>query len=296
VVFGLDETTVPSVRTNLFDSKTQALRSVLFSYAQTATQGFQKIFDGKKVFDNPKHSEDIRKLVDYLSDEGDIVLDFFTGSGSTAHAVMLTNGRREYILVQFPEAISAKKSTGKRALELGLKKVSDITIERNKRVIAKVQEEAEGLLPNDPQREFVDSLGFKVNRLAKSNFPRVEFAPDPEKRDGEHRTAQTIHPGEGNDLSYAVGARHGSERSAAQKRLHARLHAHAPPRVQEERSLPRQRRAQGKPPLPRPKPRRCDRGHFKTHPEHFFICLELALDTTKKWNLKHHPGDKLKAF
>ena len=44
------------------------------------------------------------------------------------------------------------------------------------------------------------------------------------------------------------------------------------------------------------KPRRCDRGHFKTHPEHFFICLELALDTTKKWNLKHHPGDKLKAF
>jgi adenine-specific DNA-methyltransferase len=36
--------------------------------------------------------------------------------------------------------------------------------------------------------------------------------------------------------------------------------------------------------------------HFKTHTEHFFICLELALDTTKKWNLKHHLGDKLKAF
>jgi adenine-specific DNA-methyltransferase len=36
--------------------------------------------------------------------------------------------------------------------------------------------------------------------------------------------------------------------------------------------------------------------HFKTHSEHFFICLELALDTTKKWNLKHHLGDKLKAF
>eukprot|EP01041_Mallomonas_annulata_P027635 gene27635-49293_t len=35
---------------------------------------------------------------------------------------------------------------------------------------------------------------------------------------------------------------------------------------------------------------------FKTHPEHFFICLELALDTTKKWNLKHHLGDKLKAL
>lgn len=36
--------------------------------------------------------------------------------------------------------------------------------------------------------------------------------------------------------------------------------------------------------------------HFKTHREHFFICLELALDTTKKWNLRHWLGDKLKAF
>ena len=36
--------------------------------------------------------------------------------------------------------------------------------------------------------------------------------------------------------------------------------------------------------------------HFKTHKEHFFICLQLALDTTKKWNLKHHLGEKLKAF
>ncbi len=36
--------------------------------------------------------------------------------------------------------------------------------------------------------------------------------------------------------------------------------------------------------------------YFKTHIEHFFICLELALDTNKKWNLKHHLGDKLKAF
>ena len=119
IVFGPDETTIPSIRTNLFDSRTQALRSVLFSYAQTATQEFQKIFDGKKVFDNPKHYDDIRKLVDYLSDEGDIILDFFAGSGTTAHAVMLANSRREFILVQFPEAISDKKSTGKRAWELG---------------------------------------------------------------------------------------------------------------------------------------------------------------------------------
>ncbi|MDD4060805.1 MAG: DNA methyltransferase, partial [Kiritimatiellae bacterium] len=186
IVFGDDESTVPSVRMNLFDSKTQAMRSVLFSYAQTATQEFQKIFDGKKVFDNPKHFEDIRKLIEYLSDEDDIVLDFFAGSGSTAHAALLANGTRKFILVQFPEAISDKKSTGKRAIELGLKKVSDITIERVKRVIQKFQKEAEGLLPGDAQRQFADSLGFKVYRLEKSAFPRVEFTPDPEKAEDEN--------------------------------------------------------------------------------------------------------------
>jgi adenine-specific DNA-methyltransferase len=36
--------------------------------------------------------------------------------------------------------------------------------------------------------------------------------------------------------------------------------------------------------------------HFRTHKDQFFICLELALDTTKKWNLKHHLGEKLKAI
>jgi adenine-specific DNA-methyltransferase len=56
IVFGPDESTVPSVRTNLFDSKTQAMRSVLFSYAQTATQEFQKLFDGKKPLTIPSTS------------------------------------------------------------------------------------------------------------------------------------------------------------------------------------------------------------------------------------------------
>ena len=297
VVFGPDEMTVPSIRTNLFDSKTQALRSVLFSYAQTATQEFQKIFGGKKVFDNPKHFEDIRKLVDYLSDEGDIVLDFFAGSGSTAHAVMLANGRREFILVQYPEAISDKKATGKRALELGLKKVSDITIDRNKRVIAKFQKEAEGLLPNDAQREFADSLGFKVFKLAKSNFPRVEFAPDPDKTEEENieLLRQYIRDKEatfhiqweretvldevllknGFMLDYTLTPRPEFKKNE----VFLTKDAHKESLICLDATIA---------------PETVD--HFKNNKVHFFICLELALDTTKKWNLKHHLGDKLKAF
>lgn len=297
IVFGPDETTVPSVRTNLFDSKTQALKSVLFSYAQTATQEFQKIFDGKKVFDNPKHFEDIRKLVEYLSDEGDIVLDFFAGSGSTGHAVMLANGRRDFILVQFPEAISDKRATGKRAIELGLKKVSDITIERNRRVIARFQKDAEALLLNDPQREFAEGLGFKVFKLAKSNFPRVEFVPDPEKTETENveLLKQYIREKEvsfhfqweretvvdevllknGFMLDYTLTAQPEFKKNEVflAKDAYKESLICLDPTIEAETV-----------------------DHFRGHPERFFICLELALDTTKKWNLRHHLGEKLKAF
>lgn len=297
IVFGPDETTVPSVRTNLFDSKTQALRSVLFSYAQTATQEFQKIFDGKKVFDNPKHFEDIRKLIDYLSEEGDIVLDFFAGSGSTAHAAMLANGRREFILVQYPEAISDKKPTGKRALELGLKKVSAITIERNRRVIAKLQNEAEGLLPGHPQREFAKNLGFKVFRLAKSNFPRVEFVPDPERTEAEnvqllkryiHSKESTFHiQWERETIFTEVLLKNGfmldynltQQPEFKHNEIFLAKDAHKESLICLDTTLATETVDQ-----------------FKAHPEQFFICLELALDTTKKWNLKHHLGDKLRAF
>ncbi|MEI6606327.1 MAG: site-specific DNA-methyltransferase [Verrucomicrobiota bacterium] len=297
IVFGKDETTVPSIRTNLFDSKTQALRSVLFSYAQTATHEFQKIFGGKKVFDNPKHFEDIRKLVDYLSDEGDIILDFFAGSGSSAHATMLANGRREFILVQYPEAISDKNATGKRAIELGLRKVSDITIERTKRIIEKFRKDAEGLLPNDSQRQFADGLGFKVFKLAKSNFPRVEFAPDPDKTEEENIEAlkryivvkeKTFHmQWEREDVMAEVLLKNGFMldynltpcQEFKKNAVFLAKDAHKESLVCLDTAIA---------------PETVD--HFKKHAGRFFICLELALDTNKKWNLKHHLGDKLKAI
>jgi len=297
IVFGPNETTVPSVRTNLFDSKTQAMRSVLFSYAQTATQEFQKIFGGKKVFDNPKHFEDIRKLVEYLSDEGDIVLDFFAGSGSTAHAVMLANGCRDFILVQFPEAISDKKSTGKRALELGMKKVSDITVERVKRVIQKIQKDVENLLPGDAQRKFADSLGFKVYTLAKSAFPRVEFAPDPDKTEAENVELLKQYIRE-KEVSFHIQFEKEKVRDEVLLKQGFMLDYSLTPQsefTQNEVFLARDAFKESLLCLDALiSPQTVD--HFATHKERFFICLELALDTTKKWNLKQHLGDKLKAI
>ena len=110
IVFGADETTIPGVRTTLFESDDQVMRSVIFSYAQKASQDFAKLFDGKKVFDNPKSYVDLERLVDYLSKPGELVLDFFAGSGTTGHAVMLANRSakqlRRFITVQLPEQLN----------------------------------------------------------------------------------------------------------------------------------------------------------------------------------------------
>lgn len=135
VVFGKDETTVPRVRMNLFEADKEVMRSVHFSYAQTATNEFTKIFDGKRVFENPKPIGDIKKLIDYVTakDDADIILDFFSGSATTAHAVMKLNaedgGNRRFILVQLPELCNEKSE----AYKAGYRNICEIGKERIRR-------------------------------------------------------------------------------------------------------------------------------------------------------------------
>lgn len=289
ITFGPDETTIPSIRTNLFDSKTQAMRSVDFSYAQTASQKFQKIFDGVKPFDNPKHFEDLRNLINYLTEDGDIVLDFFAGSGTTAHGVMLANGRREFILVQFPERITEKKKTGKRAIELGFKKISDITIDRVKRVIERLNAEEGGLLAQE-------SIGFKVYKLEKSNFPRVDFAPNPDKTEAENvellkayirdKENSFLRTWDRDCIVDEVLLKNGFmfdySLTPAPEFTHNRIDiardAHRTALLCLDASIV---------------PETVDA--FRGDIDRIFICLEAALSTTSKWNLKHHLGDRLRS-
>ena len=202
-------------------------------------------------------------------------------------------GKRQFVLVQLPELTAADSP----AFKAGYKKISDITIERSKRVIARFQKEAKGLLPNDPQRQFADSLGFKVYKLAKSAFPRVEFAPDPDKTEAENiellkryirEKEATFHIQwdketvldevllkNGFMLEYALMRRP----EFTKNEVFLAKDAHKESLVCLDSSIA---------------PETVD--HFKTHPDHFFICLELAHDTTRKWNQKHHLGEKLKAI
>jgi adenine-specific DNA-methyltransferase len=172
VVFGPDEITVPSVRRNLFEADEQVMRSVVFSYAQKASQDFSKIFDGKKIFDNPKSFVDLERLASYLSGPGDIVLDFFAGSGTTGHGVFLANrgltNPRRFICVQLPEPVDQTTDSGKNAFDLGLRTISDICKERIRRVAAALDEEEAGTLDLEGNKK--QNRGFRVFRLAESNF------------------------------------------------------------------------------------------------------------------------------
>lgn len=104
IAFGEDENKVPSVITYLFESDEQVMPSVHYSYAQTAAQEFESLF-GYKAFDNPKPWRDIKRLLRYVGTKTDIILDYFAGSGTTAHAVIDMNrdeegSQRKFILIE----------------------------------------------------------------------------------------------------------------------------------------------------------------------------------------------------
>ena len=164
VVFGKDETTTPKIRTNLFEQDKEVMRSVCFSYAQTATQEFNKLFDNVRIFENPKNPNDIKKLVEYVTvkNDNEIVLDFFSGSATTAHAVMQLNaedgGNRRFILVQLPE-VCAETSEAAKA---GYANICEIGKERIRRAGAQIA---------------AGDTGFRVFKLDTSNLKTWDAAP-----------------------------------------------------------------------------------------------------------------------
>ena len=296
ILFGDDETQIIQIKEYLEDYVGK-LASVITLDSRVGSNELTNIFGVQKIFTNPKPTELLKQFYKFVLDKNDLILDFFGGSGSTAQAVIELNkadgGKRQFIVVQLPELTA----TDSPAYQAGFKKISDITIKRNELVIAKIQKEAELMLPNDPQRQFADGLGFKVFKLAKSNFPRVEFAPDPDKTEAENieLLKQYIRDKEasfhrqweretvldevllknGFMLDYTLTPRP----EFPNNEVFLAKDTHKESLICLDANIA---------------PETVD--HFKTHTEPFFICLELSLDTTKKWNLKHHLGDKLKAF
>ncbi|MBW1616658.1 MAG: site-specific DNA-methyltransferase [Deltaproteobacteria bacterium] len=143
--------------------------------------GNKEIYDifNIKIFSFPKPLSLIKYLIKIVNGKDSIILDFFAGSGTTAQAVMELNkedgGDRRFILVQLPELTGEKTE----AYKAGYKKISDITIERCKKVIER-DEKKKSLIKDN------NKTGFKVYKLSKSNFPRVYFTPNPKKTEAEN--------------------------------------------------------------------------------------------------------------
>jgi adenine-specific DNA-methyltransferase len=122
------------------------------------------------LFDNPKPVELISQLIEYSQsgEKDDIILDFFAGSGTTAHAVMESNkkdkGKRSFICIQLPELIDEKSP----ALAAGYKTIADLSKERIRRAGKKIEEEQNDQLDFNSEGKL--DLGFKVFKLSSSNF------------------------------------------------------------------------------------------------------------------------------
>ena len=128
-----------------------------------------KKLDLRKVYSYPKPTKLIKYLLEVSSKTNDIVLDFFSGSATTAHAVLDLNkedgGNRKFIMVQLPEKCDEKSE----AFKAGYETIAEIGKERIRRVIKKIKADPQTKLDIDGTDGKPD-LGFKVFKLQKSNF------------------------------------------------------------------------------------------------------------------------------
>jgi len=174
--FGSDGNNVPAMKRFLSElRKTGVTPMTIWKYgevghSQGATQALAEMFDGKKYFDYPKPVDLIKRCISLYSSPDSLILDFFSGSATTAHAVMQLNaedgGKRKYICVQLPE----KTPEGSEARKAGYDTICEIGKERIRRAGKKIKEEA-GLMGQD-----LDT-GFRVLRTDSSNMEDVYFEP-----------------------------------------------------------------------------------------------------------------------
>ena len=144
---------------------------------KNGTKEIMNLFEDKKVFSYPKPSTFLKRLIDYGHvNDGDIVLDFFSGSATTADAIMQANAldaiKRKYILIQLPEKLDNTINEHKGAYEFCQSKSLPLLLtepakERIRRAAKKIKEETNADI----------DYGFRVYRLDESNMQDVYYAP-----------------------------------------------------------------------------------------------------------------------
>lgn len=173
--FGSDGSSVPCIKRFITELKHDGMAptSILFykdvGHSQEGAQEVVSLFGDKGVFDGPKPVRLLERLITLANlKEDSIVLDFFSGSATTAHAVMKKNVEKEkncrFIMVQLPEEVSDKKK------DQGYKNICEIGKERIRRAGAKIKEE------NPEKAQHLDT-GFRVLKIDSSNMKDVFYSP-----------------------------------------------------------------------------------------------------------------------
>lgn len=180
--FGEDGNNVPRIKRFLSEVKNSVTPMTIWKYqdvghSQSASQNLKKLFDGQSFFTYPKPVELISRIVKLYSSKNDIVMDFFAGSSTTAHAVMQLNaedgGNRKFIMVQIPEATDSKSEAHK----AGYPTIAEISKERIRRAGAKIRQDN-----TDKDLSNLDT-GFRVLKIDTTNMNDIYYRPQDYNQD-----------------------------------------------------------------------------------------------------------------
>ncbi len=217
--FGSDGNGVPRIKRFLSELKFDGMAptSILFykevGHSQEGAKEVVALFDGKGYFDGPKPVRLLERLITLgnLADNS-IVLDFFSGSGTTAHALMRRNAEKgthaKLILVQLPEKTDEKRE----ACRAGYKTICEIGEERIRRagakIVAEVEEGNAQLKIGEEPKELPD-VGFRVFKVDSSNFEDVAAEPGALRQDSLFDRADNLKDGRSaEDILYQLFPRY----------------------------------------------------------------------------------------
>lgn len=180
IVFGVSGEAGPQRKRFIWEAEERGMvAKTIWADVETTSNGTQllkNLFDDHSIFDNPKPTSLIKRMMQLGTNKDSIILDFFAGSCTTGHAVMELNkedgGNRKFICIQMPEKTDKKSE----AYKQGYEKISDIGAERLRRAGKRIKEEIEkDRKENDEKlldkKEIQDiDTGFKYYRLTPSHF------------------------------------------------------------------------------------------------------------------------------
>lgn len=174
IYFGADGSSSPKLKRFLCDVKEGTTWTTLWDFAPLNTSGSNEmgeIFGNSVLFENPKPVGLIEYIVELGAASGDLVLDFFAGASTTAHAVMKKNsedgGSRRFIMVQLPEATSETSE----AFKAGFVSIADVSKDRIRRV-------GQAILKQKCHLDWNRDVGFRVLKVDTSNMRDVYYRPD----------------------------------------------------------------------------------------------------------------------